>query len=276
MSSHDTVRIRIASFLAAAAAVTSASGGAAGRAPQQSDGAASSSDVASRIDAARGALERWVEVRRTISEEVRDWALGREMLESRIDVLGRELAATETSGEEAGKAVAEADRKAADLVAQAASLKAASEELAATAGSLETRTKELLRRLPEPIREKVAPLAARLPEDPAKSSLSLSTRFQNVVAILNEVNKFHREITVTSEIRRLADGTSAEVTAVYLGIAQGYYVGGGGRLAGYGTATADGWTWTAANEIAPQVGRVVAILKNESPAEFVPVPLRIN
>jgi hypothetical protein len=97
-----------------------------------------------------------------------------------------------------------------------------------------------------------------------------------VVGIINEVNKFSREITVTSEVRKLADGSSAEVTAVYLGLAQGYYVGGGGKLAGVGGASDSGWTWTPANDYALQIAKVVAILKNESPAEFVPVPLGVK
>jgi hypothetical protein len=79
---------------------------------------------------------------------------------------------------------------------------------------------------------------------------------------------------VTTEIRALPDGTSAEVTVVYIGLAQAYYTGGSGRIAGFGAATADGWTWTPANEAAPQVARLVAILKNESPAEFVLLPLK--
>jgi hypothetical protein len=50
----------------------------------------------------------------------------------------------------------------------------------------------------------------------------------------------------------------------------------GGKTAGFGTATPEGWTWTAANDAAPAIAKVVAILKNEAPAEFVKVPLKLN
>ena len=232
--------------------------------------------TARQIDSTREILERWVETRRVISEEERDWALGKELLESRVDMLRRDIDGVKARIGEAEKSIGETDRKRGELVAQNDALKVASGELAKTAATLESRTKELVRRLPEPIREKVRPLSQRLPDDPAESKLSLSVRFQNVVGILNEVNKFSREIAVTSEVRKLPDGSSAEVTAVYLGIAQGFYVGAGGRIAGFGTATADGWTWTPANEAAPVVSKVVAILKNEAPAEFVPLPLKLN
>ena len=233
-------------------------------------------EIAARIESTRETLEKWVESRRLLSEEKRDWVLAKDMLFSRTEMLKGEVGEVDGRIAEAEKSVTEADRKTADLVARNDALKAASGELAAMAASLETRTKELVARLPDPIREKLRPLTQRLPGEPAKSELALSTRFQNVVGIINEVNKFSREITVTSEVRKLPDGSSAEVTAVYLGLAQGYYVGGGGRLAGIGGAGDSGWTWTPANEFAPQIAKVVAILKNESPAEFVPVPLGVK
>jgi hypothetical protein len=136
--------------------------------------------------------------------------------------------------------------------------------------------KDLVRRLPDPIRDKIRPLSQRLPADSAKSELPIAVRFQNLVGIVNEVNKFAREITMTSEIRKLADGSSAEVTVVYIGLAQAYYSGGGGKIAGFGTAGPEGFTWTVANDMAPQVAKLVAILKNESPAEFVPLPLKVD
>lgn len=230
--------------------------------------------VSERIGGMRDAFDRWVETRRVISEETRDWTLGKDMLDSRIDILRRELAAVREKIAESERSTTDADRRTAELAAQRDALRAASGELAATAAALETRTKELVQRLPDPIRDKIKPLSQRLPADPASSELPLSTRFQNVVGLVNEVNKFNREITVTSEIRALPDGTSAEVTVVYIGLAQAYYTGGNGRIAGFGAATADGWTWTPANDAAPQIARLVAILKNESPAEFVLLPLK--
>jgi len=232
--------------------------------------------TAQRIESTRDTLERWVETRRVISDEQRDWTLGKELLDSRVDMLRRDIDGVRARIAEAEKSIGETDRRRSELVARNDALKATSAGLAQTAAALEARTKELVKRLPDPIREKIRPLSQRLPEDPATSSLSLSVRFQNVVGILNEVNKFSREISVASEVRKLPDGTSAEVTAVYLGLAQGFYVGAGGRIAGVGSATGEGWSWTPANESAPAIAKVVAILKNEAPAEFVPLPVKLN
>jgi hypothetical protein len=144
------------------------------------------------------------------------------------------------------------------------------------AAQLEAKVKGLVKRFPTPLAEKLKPLTQRLPEDPATTALPLAVRFQNIVGIINEANRFNREITQSSEIRKLADGSSVEVTAVYLGLAQGYYVGAGGRIAGIGRGAPEGWTWTESNDNGPAIERIVAILRNQKPAAFVPIPVKTN
>lgn len=243
------------------------------------------------VDSARAALEKWVETRRILSEEERDWALGKELLTERIDLVRNEIEALRERMSAAEGSIADADRKRAERVEENERYKEAAQALAETVARLEGRTRTLLARLPDPIRERVKPLSQRLPvfanqlfaytsdpasEDKPATELSLSERFQNVVGILNEVDKFNREISLTSEVRKLPDGSSAEVTALYVGLGQGYYVGAGGTLAGIGNATDDAWVWTPANEQAAAIGQAVSILKNEAVAAFVKLPLEVR
>jgi hypothetical protein len=228
------------------------------------------------VDDTRAALEKWVQVRRIISQERRDWALGRQILTERIELVGHEAESLRSKVREAEASITEADKARAGLIEENERLKKASDALVAAAAALEVRTRELLRRLPEPLRERVKPLSQRIPEDPKDTKLSLSLRFQNIVGILNEVNKFNREITITSEVRPLPDGTSAEVTALYIGLGQGYYVGANNQVAGIGTASPDAWVWTPANEAAPTIAKVIAILKNEQVASFVKLPIKVD
>ncbi|HSV99554.1 MAG TPA: DUF3450 family protein [Sedimentisphaerales bacterium] len=155
-------------------------------------------------------------------------------------------------------------------------LKNAAAMLAGVVARLETRTVALVARLPDPIRDHIKPLSQSLPQDPNATKLSLAQRFQNVVGILNEVNKFHREITVTSEVRTLADGNAAEVAAVYVGLGQAYYAGANGAAAGVGRPSETGWTWEPANDAAGQISDAIAILKNEKVANFVLLPLKVH
>ena len=224
------------------------------------------------------ALEEWVETRRVISLEKRDWALGREVLEDRIEIVQDEIKALRERIAETEGDIAKADTARNELVAENEKLKEASNSLVEVIETLEERAKLLLPRVPEPIRERVKPLSQRFPdpESEEETKLSLGERFQNVVGVLDQINKYNREISVTSEVRTLPDGTSAEVTALYVGIGQGYYVTAGGDAAGIGMPTADGWTWKPANEAALQIQQAIAVLNNEQEATFVPLPLQVD
>lgn len=229
-----------------------------------------------RIGLARAEIEQWVETRRIISAEQRDWELGRQVLNDRIAMVQREIDALRVRIGEADASIGEADKKRAELDAENQRLQDASSALDGTVAGLEARTRELLPQLPEPIRERVRPLSQALPVDPANTALPLARRYQNVVGILNAVNKFQREIAVTSEVRELGDGTRAEVTVFYLGIGRAFYASADGRYAGVGSGGAEGWAWQPADEAAAAVVRAIAILKNEATAAFVRLPLRIE
>ena len=228
------------------------------------------------VENTRTCLEEWVEIQRLTSKEKRDLALSKEMLAERIALLQREIDTTKEKIAEADKSIAEASGKQGEMTSRNDALKNASASLADTLLGLETRVKHLLKRLPDPIKDRVKPLSQRLPDDPKKSKLSFSERFQNVVGILNEVDKFDRAITVVSEVRTLPDKTTVEVTALYIGISMAYYTGANGAIAGVGVPSDDGWAWTPKNESAAEIARAVAILKNEEVAAFVRLPIQIQ
>ncbi len=168
-------------------------------------GAEAEDEAGGVVSDARTLIEKWVETRRIISKEQRDWTLGREMLSERIDIVQHEIESLRAKIADAEGSIAEADKKRAELIEENEKLKEASSSLDGTVVALEERTQELLKRLPDPIRERVrAAQPAHSRQSPTQTKLSLAERFQNVVGILNEVNKFNREITVTSEVRDAA------------------------------------------------------------------------
>jgi FtsZ-binding cell division protein ZapB len=229
-----------------------------------------------QIDNVRAVTEKWVETRRVISKERQDWTLGREMLEERIKLVQREIASLREKIDQTQKSVNDAETKRAELATENETLKSAGATLADIVAALEARTVALNQQLPDPIRERIKPLSQRLPDDPNETKLSLSQRFQNVIGILNEVNKFNRGIEVTSEVRTLADGSVAEVTALYIGLGHAYYTGANGTIAGVGRPGPDGWRWEPANDAADEVAQAVAILQNEQVADFVPLPVTVQ
>ncbi|MBI1387198.1 MAG: DUF3450 family protein [bacterium] len=239
-------------------------------------GAISADKTTADIEATRTALEKWVENQRIISKEKRDLALSKEMLNERIGLIQREIDSLREKIGDAKKSIEETDKKKGELIEQNDKLKQASSSLESTLVSLEDRTKDLLKRLPAPIRERVKPLSQRLPDGSEEKKASIAERFQNVVGILNEVDKFNLDITVNSEVRDVEDGGSVEVTALYIGVSQGYYVSANGKYAGVGASSDDGWAWKPSNDAAPAIADAIAILKNEKVASFVQLPIEIK
>ncbi len=228
------------------------------------------------IDIARQTIEKWVETQRVISKEKQDWELGREMLNEQIKLRQVEIASLRDKISQAEKNINDTDVKRMELVEENDKLKETAEALTGIVTNLETRTIALEKRLPDPISERIKPLSQLLPENSNETKLPLSQRFQNIIGILNEVNKFNSEITPTSEVRTLSDGTAAEVTALYIGLGQAYYIGANGTVAGVGRPSENGWSWEPANDSADAIGDAVDILKNEKVAGFIPLPVKVQ
>jgi septal ring factor EnvC (AmiA/AmiB activator) len=238
--------------------------------------ASSADDNAARIENTKSVLEQWVQTKRIISQEKMDLALAEEMLNERIELARNEIESLNAKIKDAEESIDQADKKRQEMIDENEKLKESSSTLFDIVGSLEAKAKNLLTRLPDPIRERVKPLSRRIPDDTQESKLSLAERFQNVVGILNEIDKFNREISLLSEVRNLDDGTSVEVTAMYIGIGYGCYVSGDGRIAGTATPTDDGWVWKPATQAASQIAEAIAIMKNEKAATFVQLPVEIK
>jgi Protein of unknown function (DUF3450) len=169
----------------------------------------------------------------------------------------------------------EADRKRDALRVESDQLKAVGTTLIGSVSGMEAEVRGLWKTLPDPIRTKLQPLYQRIPEDSAKTKVSIAERFQNVLGILNEVNKANNEITVSYEVHNLADGKPSEVKAIYVGLAQAYYVSAKGE-AGIGRPGPEGWTWEPSKAVAPDVLMALEIIQGKQSPAFVPLPVKLK
>jgi hypothetical protein len=244
--------------------------GCAGFARGQQDPAASD-----RVTATRSTLQQWVLTSRLHSQEKQEWRVGKELLRDRMDLIQRETESLQKRIGEAEQSIGEADQKRGDLATQNEQLQQNAKVLADQVVVLEQKTRTLLARLPESLRQRIAPLSQRIPTAGGDSKLSLSERFQNVVGVLNEVNKFQRDIHLAREVRNLQGGRTAEVNVLYFGVALAYYVTDDGKEAGTGAPGDQGFVWTSAPGFATTIATAVAIKKGEQVAAFVPLPVKL-
>jgi hypothetical protein len=227
------------------------------------------------LDETRLTMGKWIETQQIISKERNEWQQGKEILLDRLDLVRKEVAQLEDKIEQAESGVAEADKKREELQAESDKLKASAAQLTEAVTRLEGEVRKLFKVMPEPIRDRVQPLFQRIPDDPTTTRATYPERFQNVLGILNELNKANNELTVGYEVHTLADGKPSEVRAVYAGLAQAWYVSASGE-AGIGRPGADGWTWEPSKEISGDVSKALEILQGKHSPEFVGLPVRIQ
>ena len=226
-------------------------------------------------ESARALLAKWMETERIIAQERAQWQHSRDMLRSRIELTKGELQAQEEKLKQLREADAELGAKRGSLSAEDQAARQALDALSGAIDGLEAEIRGLSARFPEPLLVKIRPLLDRMPADPAHTKVSLAERFQNVVGILNEANKFDNDISMNAEVRTLSDGKPAEVRVVYVGLGQAYFVSAKGE-AGVGRPGPDSWLWEADPSIAPAVAQVVEILLAKSKPKLVPLPVSLQ
>lgn len=228
------------------------------------------------LDETRLTLNKWIETQQIISKERNDWQQGKEILQGRIELVGKEVGVLKDRITQSELAVVESNKKRDELVAENEQLKAVTAQLSDAVTTMEDQVRKLAKLMPEPVNAKLLPLMQRMPADPANTRVSTAERFQNVLGILNELNKANSEISVSYEIRTLADGSSSEVQVFYVGLAQAYYISPRG-LAGIGRPTEDGWKWESASAAtSSQITQALEIIQGKQTPSFVPLPITIK
>ena len=231
--------------------------------------------AAPTLDETRLTLSKWIETQQIISKERNDWQQGREILQGRIELVGKETAQLKDRIAQAQVAVQDSNRKRDDLTKQIAQLKETGTQLAAAVTAMEERVRKLATLAPEGLATKLGPLLQRIPADPSATRISVAERFQNVLGIMNELNKANSEITIAYEIRQLSDGSSSEVQVIYVGLGQAYYLSPRGD-AGIGRPSDQGWVWTPAKEQAGDIFTALEIIQGKHPPAFVGLPVSIQ
>ncbi len=228
------------------------------------------------VTQARTALEELMETQRLIGDERRDFALRVELLADHIELVEGENEDIQRQIEESRSKLTETEKERIALANEKEELEANAKELRALVTELEKRTQALVARLPEPAREKVGPLMQQMPDDPEETKLGTGQRFSFVVGTLTGLNKFNRQVSLSTEVLDLGDGRTAEVNALYVGVGQAYYATAAGDAAGIGTSSESGWVWTPSNQIAADVALAIEIQESKKPAAFVRLPVTIQ
>ena len=230
----------------------------------------------SALETSKTVLEKWVEARRTIGTVRSSWAVEKEILQQSLDAYGRELKTLGDQRNQVDEGSTQTERELILVETEKEELTAASDALKTSVGMLETRVRGMSDGFPPPVVEKIEPLFDRIPENPDETKLSLSARFQNIVGILNELDKFNGSFSVVSELRRTEGGVDVQARVLYIGLGQAYFMDQTGDFCGYGVSSPSGWTWIVENDLGPVIKRAIGVYENSQPAAFVSLPVRVK
>ena len=231
----------------------------------------------SKFEEARTHIEKWVQTRQLIARRNADWRVERDSIGQTIGLLKREIDLLKDAIDKSEQVDSEADAEKKRVSLSLEDLKKANKVVDAALWGMERQTLELMARFPDPLKDRTSNVRSRIPlkkED--LRGRSAAERMQNVVAMLNEADRFNSAITLAIEVRKDAQGKERQVQALYLGLGHAYYADQGGSFAGVGVPGAEGWTWTVNVELGKTIRRVIDIYENERGAEFVPVPVNIQ
>lgn len=231
---------------------------------------------AASLEATRETLRKWVEAKQLTSKEQDEWRTGRELLQARLDLVSKELADLDARILEAKSKGDDGVKRKDELIKRNDELKRGAEQLAQTVAAMEASIREIVAIVPDGMQEKLKPLMSRMPEDPKTTKVSLAERFQNVVGVLNDLNRLSTEVVLLTEIRTLGDQKPQEFKTLYVGLAQAYFINMKGDVAGVGHPTAKGWEWRRADELAANIVLSIEILQNKHTPAMVSLPVQIQ
>lgn len=220
-------------------------------------------------------VQQWVTTEKRIAESTNDWALEKEIIKDSIAALKEEKAKLEQDIAEAKDSAGEAEKKRAELLEEKEKLQATSDAIAKNIATYEKQLLALAPRLPKPLQTAIKTPLGRIPQGEEAEKVSISIRTQNIVAILNEMDKFNNVVTKETAIQELEGGVTAEVTTLYFGLAGAYFSNPEGTYAGVGKPGPQGWVWTPTPDQSEQILKLLAVFDRRVQATYVDVPFTI-
>lgn len=230
----------------------------------------------SPIKETRNLVEKWVEARQLTSQLKSDWLVEKEVLEQSIAAFEGELSSLDAQMEKVDTGKTQVSTEFETVNKEKDSLTTYSGRLKEEVARLEGRLKQLATQLPIGVRERISPLLDRIPENPTETKLSVSTRMQNVLGVINEVDKFNGSVTVVSELRKNNEGADVQVQVLYVGLAQAYFSDPTGAFAGTGSPGATGWDWSIQPKLGEKILNAINIYLGSQPAAFVNLPFQLK
>ena len=146
----------------------------------------------SKFEEARTHIEKWVQTRQLIARRDADWRVERENIGQSVGLLQREIDLLKEAIDKSEQVDSEADAEKKRITLSLEDLKKANKVVDAALWGMERQALALMASFPDPLKDRTSNVRSRIPlkkED--LRGRSAAERMQNVVAMLNEADRFN-------------------------------------------------------------------------------------
>lgn len=214
----------------------------------------------------KDATERWIQTRNRISQEKSEWIIDKELLTGSIDTLETTQEILEDSVRISELKNSELNEKIDQANERVEEYEESNQFILSNISAYEDRILSLSSKLPDPLKEEIAPLLRKIPKE-SSSTTPAPNRLQNVVAISTIIDEFNNDLTLTRAIKPLDDGSIIEVKVLYWGLAGAYASSTDGSKAWIISPVEDEWSWVEEKENPAAIKRLFDVYeKVEDPA----------
>ncbi|MDQ8203468.1 DUF3450 family protein [Pelagicoccus sp. SDUM812003] len=230
---------------------------------------------ATELDQLKQKTDKWIDLRTRLAEEKAAWRTDKEVLKTSIETLQSSLSSAEESLAYYRHSIEELEERTSAARLKESAHSELGQQIAQRIDGYEQRLQALSERLPDPLKDKLRSLLAKIPGE-SEQNVPLPNRLQNVVAIMTTIDEFNQSLTLSHSIRSVDDGNTIEVRALYWGLSHGFATDLTGERAWLLKPDLDGWQWIDFDESSPAIKRIFHVYDKLEDPIAVSVPFQID
>lgn len=229
-------------------------------------------------------MTTWLSIERQRGALVTDWNERKQQLNHRTSLLEREAGVLERMLQEADLERSEVDTHRKELATQQQELENEQNQLEVAINQASITLSALSTRIPPPLQNSWQKGLERV----EREELTLSEKLEQILNLCKQAEQFERRVAIHNDVISVPHASEVktlEVTQIYLGLSQGWYVNKSGEYYGYGYANAEGWHWQHMNSQSPdsadvevnpnQLLKILGMIQNPTKAELLTLPVKL-
>jgi hypothetical protein len=214
---------------------------------------------------------------KTAAKEKADWEFEKVLMLDQIKLLQRENERLQDQIAGAIDVVTQSQSERGELESDREKLIEVLKSLLPKIRVMELRCQQLQSILPEPLKERIRPQMSKIVRQEENVKINkLGERLMNVLAVLQEVDRFNGSVNVEQQLLSVDGATAREFNVIYLGLGAAFFLDKSGKNAGFGLPEADGWRWHSRNGLVKDVSEFLDIHNGSSQAKFIRLPVQIS